>query len=56
MRQYLNRMREFLKVMELITAYLVSLQIARQKLLQLKLDSLPSHYFFIEFDWLSCAI
>ena len=25
-------------------------------LLQLKLDSLPGHRFFIDFDWLSCAI
>ena len=25
-------------------------------LFQLKLDSLPGHYFFSEFDWLSCAM
>ena len=25
-------------------------------LLQLKLDSLPGHRFFIDFDWLSCAL
>ena len=25
-------------------------------LLQLKLDSLPGYRFFIDFDWLSCAI
>ena len=23
---------------------------------QLRLDSLPGHYFFINFDWLSCAM
>ena len=23
---------------------------------QLKLDSLPGHYFLIDFDWLSCAM
>ena len=25
-------------------------------LFQLKLDSLPGHNFFIDFDWLSCAM
>ena len=25
-------------------------------LLQLRLDSLPGHYFFIDFDWLSLAM
>ena len=25
-------------------------------LFQLKLNSLPGHYFFIDFDWLSCSM
>ena len=27
-----------------------------QNIFQLKLDSLPGQYFFIDFDWLWCAI
>ena len=43
------------KVMELNYSFSVSLQIPRQKYFPVK-DSLPGQYFFIDFDWLSCAI
>ena len=33
----------------------VILLVASIILFQLKLDSLPRHNFFIDFDWLSCA-
>ena len=48
-------MREFLKVMELNYSFSVSLQKKKKKYFPVK-DSLPGQYFFIDFDWLSCAI
>ena len=49
-------MQEFLKVMELNYRLSHQLTDSEKKRLQLKLDNLPIHYFFIDFDWLSCAI